>query len=318
MGRPKRDDEPGALHHVFNRGLARRTIFETRKDKRNFLALLAKCVRRKEIRVHAFCLMTTHYHLLLESVEGELGEVMQYIQTGYSRYFNRSRKRDGPLMRGRYSSRRIRENGYCTAVLAYVAQNPVMAGMCSTPSEFEFCHAHPTWEGRRWFAGETGRRRGLSEAHHEVVAARLNGAAGSDPLGELGAQTPSSILSWMKRKAVLADGTGIGLPVCHFSDVTSAMEDDGLGILGKGELPRDEDRRRRMILSGLLRNLAGLRMKAIATLVERTPSTVSDMIRDHEARIRQDEAFAKLVAAIASAAILRGPFAQPPPHQPVS
>ena len=66
MARRPRDDAPGRWHHLTNRGLAKRSMFETERDCRQFLALLAKEVRAGRIKVHAYCLMLTHYHLLVE------------------------------------------------------------------------------------------------------------------------------------------------------------------------------------------------------------------------------------------------------------
>jgi hypothetical protein len=72
MPRACRSDYPGAWSHVMNRGSARRTIFETRADVRHFLALLAHAARRGGIDIHAYCLMATHYHLLVRSKTARL------------------------------------------------------------------------------------------------------------------------------------------------------------------------------------------------------------------------------------------------------
>lgn len=72
MPRGERLDEAGAWHHVFNRGLARRTVFEAERDGRAFLSLLARSVRNRRLEVHAYCLMSTHFHLLVRSVDGRL------------------------------------------------------------------------------------------------------------------------------------------------------------------------------------------------------------------------------------------------------
>src|SRR5438552_17254877 len=107
-----RHDAPGSLHHIFNRGIARRTVFETRRDARYFLSLLAREVRRGAIRVHAYALMTTHFHLLLESVRGEISESIRRVCVEYVRWFNRLRRRDGALFRGRFGSRRVASERY--------------------------------------------------------------------------------------------------------------------------------------------------------------------------------------------------------------
>ncbi|MCC7139029.1 MAG: transposase, partial [Planctomycetes bacterium] len=78
-----------------NRGIARRAVFETRADVRAFLCLLAVAVRRRKIEVIAFCFMTTHFHLVLRSLDGHLSETLRWVLNVYVRWFNRRRRRDG-------------------------------------------------------------------------------------------------------------------------------------------------------------------------------------------------------------------------------
>src|ERR1043166_171410 len=93
MVRPPRADAPDTWHHVFNRAIARRTMFERRDDFRFFLALLACSVRRGDLELHAYSLMGTHFHLLVRSPAGRLAEAMHHVQLAYSRRFNRSEER---------------------------------------------------------------------------------------------------------------------------------------------------------------------------------------------------------------------------------
>ena len=102
MPRTPRCDAPGVWRHVMNRGIARRPIFETAGDVRFFEAQLARTVRDGLIEVHAFCVMTTHFHLLARSPCGRISDAMQAIQNRYARWFNRGRLRDGPVFRGRF------------------------------------------------------------------------------------------------------------------------------------------------------------------------------------------------------------------------
>ncbi len=79
MARNPRQDHPGSWHHVMNRGIARRSLFESRDDIRFFLACLARAVRRGQIEVHAWCILTTHFHLLVRSPGGELSAAMRRV-----------------------------------------------------------------------------------------------------------------------------------------------------------------------------------------------------------------------------------------------
>lgn len=97
---------------MMNRGIARRPLFESSGDMRFFLARLALQVRIGRVEVHAFSLMTTHFHLLLRSPRGELSEAMRRIQNAYPRRFNRQHKRDGSLIRGRFQSKPVKSHHY--------------------------------------------------------------------------------------------------------------------------------------------------------------------------------------------------------------
>ena len=107
MSHPLRGDEAGAAFHITNRAIARRTLVENVADVRFFMAQLAKVVRAGLLEVHAFCLMTTHYHLLVGSPVGRLADAIRRVQLSYARWYNRGRLRDGPLFRGRFRSSRI-------------------------------------------------------------------------------------------------------------------------------------------------------------------------------------------------------------------
>lgn len=107
MARLNRCDEPGSWHHVVNRGIAKRTLFEDREDIRYFLSRLAREVRRGRLEIHAYCVLTTHFHALVKSPRGELSEAMRRSQNEYSRFFNRRHRRDGTLVRGRFLSRPV-------------------------------------------------------------------------------------------------------------------------------------------------------------------------------------------------------------------
>src|SRR5262245_12079043 len=128
MRRP-RLDEPGTWHHVINRGVARRTLFEGESDIRFFLAELARAVRRGEIELHAYAIMSTHFHLLVCSPNGLLAVAMRNVEREYVRRFNRVRRRDGPLMRGRFLSKPVFSLAYRRLLVRYIDFNPVRASL---------------------------------------------------------------------------------------------------------------------------------------------------------------------------------------------
>ena len=141
MGRLPRRDYPGAWHHVLNRGLAQRSIFEHVQDIRFFMSLLARMVRQGSLELHAYTILTNHFHLLLRSVEGQFSEAVGWIERRYVRYFNRSRNRDGPLFRGRFTSREVSSAGYWETLIRYIDQNAVIAGIVARSSDYPHCSA---------------------------------------------------------------------------------------------------------------------------------------------------------------------------------
>jgi len=157
MTRSERIDEPGTWHHVMNRGIARRTLFETELDIRTFLAGLACTVRAGHLEVHSFCILTTHFHMLVRSPKGHLSNALHGIQNRYSRWFNRSRKRDGPLFRSRFRSKRVDSFGYRWQLVRYIDANPVMARLVEDPRSYPHGSASmyqspigPRWLERSW------------------------------------------------------------------------------------------------------------------------------------------------------------------------
>ena len=104
MVRPLRVEYPSAFYHVIHRGNARENIFISDRDCEKFLEYLAKAVDRFEIKIHTYCLMTNHYHLLIETPQANLSRAVKWINVSYAAYFNRKRGRSGHLFQGRFKS----------------------------------------------------------------------------------------------------------------------------------------------------------------------------------------------------------------------
>jgi REP element-mobilizing transposase RayT len=128
MARPLRIQFPGAIYHVTARGNARQGIFSDNRDRERFLELLARSVETCQVRLYLFCLMTNHFHLVLETPEGNLSRFMQLLQTAYSHFHNRRHQRAGHLFQGRYGARVVDADDYLNALSRYVHLNPVFTG----------------------------------------------------------------------------------------------------------------------------------------------------------------------------------------------
>ena len=129
MARPLRIEFPNARHHVMARGNERRAIFLDDRDRRHFVEVLAELPGRFGVLVHAWVLMSNHYHLLLETPEANLGRACQWLNVSYSVWFNRRHRRTGHLFQGRFKSVLVDEGSWLE-VARYVHLNPVrVAGL---------------------------------------------------------------------------------------------------------------------------------------------------------------------------------------------
>ena len=95
MTRPLRVEYPDAYYHVINRGNYQEKIFINDRDKEKFLEYLEKATERFSIIIHSYCLMSNHYHLLIQTPDSNLSLAMQWINVSYATYFNRKRDRRG-------------------------------------------------------------------------------------------------------------------------------------------------------------------------------------------------------------------------------
>ena len=138
MARPLRIEFAGALYHITSRGDRREAIYEDDEDRDTFLNVLAEVVERYNWTCHAFCLMTNHYHLLIETVEGNLSQGMRQLNGIYTQASNRRHNRVGHLFQGRFKGILVDKDAYLLELGRYVVLNPVRAGMVDTPAQWRW------------------------------------------------------------------------------------------------------------------------------------------------------------------------------------
>lgn len=136
MARPLRIEYAGALYHITSRGNAKAAIFYDDSDRFLFLKLLAKVVKRFNWICHAYCLMTNHYHLLIETPEGNLSAGMRQLNGVYTQTFNRKHDRVGHLFQGRFKSILIDKDSYLLELCRYIVLNPVRSGTARHPAQY--------------------------------------------------------------------------------------------------------------------------------------------------------------------------------------
>lgn len=148
MARPLRIEYPGCFYHITSRGNEKKDIFKSRRDREKFLSYLQSSTERYGVKILAYCLMTNHYHLLMETPKGNLSQIMRHINGAYTTYHNVKRKRLGHLFQGRYKAIIVEADEYALELSRYMHLNPVRAGMVSKPQDYE-------WSSYRSYTGLT-------------------------------------------------------------------------------------------------------------------------------------------------------------------
>ena len=146
MARLPRLTLPGYAHHVIQRGNNRQAIFACNADYQTLLDLLDENARKFGVAIHAYVLMSNHFHLLVtpQTADG-LPQMMQAVGRRYVRYFNDTQKRSGTLWEGRYKSTLIQTERYLLAAMVYIDLNPVRAGLVAQARDYPWSsHGHYT------------------------------------------------------------------------------------------------------------------------------------------------------------------------------
>jgi REP element-mobilizing transposase RayT len=158
MARPLRLEHPGAVWHVTSRGNNREDIYRSEEDHLKFLSIFAEAVRRFSWIVHAYTLMTNHFHLVIETPEPTLSRGMKWMNGKYAQWFNRKYQRCGHLFQGRFKGFLVEKESYLLNLISYVALNPVRARMVERPEQYRWSsyrataglEAVPPWLTTEW------------------------------------------------------------------------------------------------------------------------------------------------------------------------
>lgn len=147
MARKLRIEFPGACYHVINRGNYRTDIFRTEKTKSAFVSCLFEACEKSGWLLHAFVVMRNHYHLALETPEGNLVPGMKWLQVTFANRFNAWRQERGHVFQGRYKALLVEEGDPLGLVCHYIHLNPVRAGILPVNRLQEYQHSsyHHLW-----------------------------------------------------------------------------------------------------------------------------------------------------------------------------
>jgi putative transposase len=187
MPRQPRLNFPGGIYHVTARGNRRQTVFVDGRDYAKFLGLLGQIVARFTWHCHAYCLMGNHYHLVIETPQGDLSGGMQLLNGGYAQWFNRRHELDGHVFQGRFHAVVVESDWHLVELSRYLALNPVRAGLAADAGGWAWSSYSAVLRGNQpaflnvsrvleHFGAEPERAR---RAFHSFIAAGLERSSGN-------------------------------------------------------------------------------------------------------------------------------------------
>jgi REP element-mobilizing transposase RayT len=149
MPRQGRKKSSTGIYHVMLRGINRQRIFEKAEDYGMFMDSLCDVKEQSGFTLYAYCLMCNHVHLLLKEGAEPLAMIFRRLGTRYAYWFNKKYGRSGHLFQDRFGSEPVETDEYFMTVLIYIYRNPVEAGVCPLPADYE-------WGSRRFLGKGDG------------------------------------------------------------------------------------------------------------------------------------------------------------------
>jgi putative transposase len=303
MARRPRLFAPGILYHVIVRGNYRQKTFLGARDYQAYLQRLVRYRERFGVTVYAYCLMSNHVHLLLETGSEPLSRFMQGLQQSYAQYFNRRHHKVGHLFQGRYKAIVCEKDEYLLALVRYIHLNPIRAKLVHRLDDYaysghrEYCGARvgevlepsrvlDMLGGRaayRRFVQE-GLRDGHREEYYDVIDQRFLGAERF--VEKLKAQAHEEPQAPRPKKPVMA----------AFRSAARALEVDP-AVLSGADRSWQVSRYRALVGYVLIRRL-GYRLKDVAKCLRRDIATVSSMVSRYAERMAEDEELKRQVNRI--------------------
>jgi len=179
MARPLRIEFAGALYHVTSRGDGRDDIFLDEEDRELWLDVLETVCERFNWVVHAYCQMGNHYHILIETPDGNLSKGMRQLNGVYTQRFNRTHNRVGHVFQGRYKAILVQKDAYLLELSRYIVLNPVRARMVRSARDWPWSNyratagmtAAPNWLETDWILAAFAERKQEAQAAYRRFVA---------------------------------------------------------------------------------------------------------------------------------------------------
>lgn len=170
MARQARIEYKGALYHLTSRGNAKQDIFLSDEDRLGFIERLRKARNRYNTIVYAYCLMDNHFHLLVETPDGNVSQFMRHLNSTYTQHFNITNKKLGRLFQGRFKAILVQKDLYFLELARYIVLNPVRAGMVKSAKDWRWSSYRATagittsidWLNSDWLLSQFSKRRSLA------------------------------------------------------------------------------------------------------------------------------------------------------------
>ena len=170
MARKPRIHFPGAFYHVILRGNAGQSVFIDDSDRYRYYLLMQEATVKFGCRIHAFCCMTNHIHIVLQVGTLPLSRIMQNLTLRYTAWINKKYRRTGHVFQGRYKAILLDADSYLLELVRYIHLNPVRAGIVSQPADYPW-NGHLSYLGKEvipWLTTELV----LSQFSAEISQAR--------------------------------------------------------------------------------------------------------------------------------------------------
>lgn len=308
MARKPRIHIPSAFYHVMLRGNAGDDIFFSNEERRHFCSLLQDGVTRFSYRIHAFCLMDNHVHLVIQVGNTSLSTIMQNLTSRYTRWFNSRHKRIGHLFQGRFKAIMVDEESYLLELVRYVHLNPVRAGMVNQLDEHH-------WNSNMAYAGDmtcswlyTDEVLSMFSSNHDTARANFaqfmdEGESVSHRPEFHGGEIDARILGDDRfAERVLCDDRANNNNACS---LTKAIEivSQHYGVSASALSERGRLRNlseARAVIAWLLRNHGKESLSEVARYFNRDISTMSSAVRRLEEKMRAKDSLRKAIKAIES------------------
>ena len=307
MARPLRIQYSGAFYHVTSRGNERKAIFKTDKDRERFLSYLQSAHERYGAVIHVYCLMSNHYHLLVETPRSNLSQILHHLNGAYTTYFNLKRQRSGHLFQGRYRAILVEKDVYCQELSRYIHLNPLRTGMVKDLREYPWASypyyiglkKSPSWLETGYILGYFGQEEGRAQRKYKGYVEEAVGVEIKNPLTAVFGSTflgsQGFINQVRQRLKILKDPDTRNIPVLKALVERPSLEEIKKRV---GDMVEPKDPLFKKFCIHISHRYGGFSLKGIGRFYNMKESAVSQASRRFKQTIMEKPSLRKLLRQI--------------------